>query len=169
MRVSGTGAENNQVLGNYVGTDPSGSAAIGNGGDGISLDYEAHNNTVGGTEDTGNHVRYNAGTGIFAGMNSGCEISHNTVTDNEGVGVVAFSATDCEVAYNTLGGNGQHGVAIAASSACEVSHNNVVRDCSPAYSGSVSSLSFGGTDYADCRLDLPVPYFWGMFLRAKWQ
>jgi hypothetical protein len=46
--LSGSSALSNLVIGNYIGTNPAGSAAIPNGWDGVMLAYEANNNTVGG-------------------------------------------------------------------------------------------------------------------------
>jgi hypothetical protein len=44
--IEGTTASNNTVLGNFIGTDPTGSVAIGNGGNGIQL-KNAPNNQIG--------------------------------------------------------------------------------------------------------------------------
>src|SRR5207302_1395272 len=47
--ISGAGATANLVVGYYVGTDATGTVAVGNGGDGIKIENGASGNTVGST------------------------------------------------------------------------------------------------------------------------
>jgi hypothetical protein len=55
---------NNQIIANFIGTDISGTFALGNGGDGIDIN-QANSNTIGGTAPgTGNLISGNVGTGI---------------------------------------------------------------------------------------------------------
>src|SRR5581483_7444041 len=56
ISIAGTGTANNVVLGNYVGTDATGSAALGNGGDGVELGDGATGTTVGGTTASARNV-----------------------------------------------------------------------------------------------------------------
>jgi titin len=91
--ISGNGGDGidldgsaNLVQGNYIGTDATGTQAIGNGGMGIFLSTGANNNIIGGTDTNtpgtalagaGNLVSGQTGTGIFL---SGC--SGNVVQGN---------------------------------------------------------------------------------------
>src|SRR5439155_1529908 len=64
LYLIGSGATANVVQGNYVGTDVAGSLAIGNDGDGITL-QSAANNAVGGTNPgAGNLLSGNAQSGL---------------------------------------------------------------------------------------------------------
>ena len=48
ISITGSGASNNAVLGNFIGTNAAGTAALGNG-TGVVIDNGASNNTIGGT------------------------------------------------------------------------------------------------------------------------
>ncbi len=57
----------NLIEGNWIGTDTSGTHALGNAGDAIAID-EASGNTVGGTASgTGNIIAFNQGNGVVIG------------------------------------------------------------------------------------------------------
>ncbi len=59
-------ADGNTIEGNFLGTDPSGTVARGNGGSGISVDNAATNNTLGGTTPAArNLISGNQLEGIF--------------------------------------------------------------------------------------------------------
>ena len=62
----GRRAANNTVQGNYIGTDATGSFALGNAGDGVYVEADAGNgNTVGGTAaEVGNVISGNGQYGI---------------------------------------------------------------------------------------------------------
>jgi trimeric autotransporter adhesin len=80
------GAQLNQVLGNYVGTTAAGSAALGNGGAGITLSTGAHDNTVGGAGSGQGNV-------ISANGTDGIALADNTTMANRVLGnVVGLNA-----------------------------------------------------------------------------
>ena len=85
-------AEGNKILGNYIGTDISGTKALGNGSAGIDLGDYANNNLIGGTEPgSGNIIAYNKRAGVSiqsAGNNStGNSILSNSIHSNDGLGI----------------------------------------------------------------------------------
>ena len=45
--ITGTGTNNNVVPGDFVGTDVTGTAALGNGASGVEIDLSAQSNVIG--------------------------------------------------------------------------------------------------------------------------
>jgi hypothetical protein len=114
--INGNG---NVVEGNYIGTDPSGTVAVANGGDGIRFASGAANNTVGGTAaGAGNLISGNSqyGVQITAGNNSAAAPCDNNSVLGNYIGTNAagdaaipnqYSGVIIEGGgqYNTIGGN----------------------------------------------------------------
>jgi titin len=106
----GAGATGNQVQGNFIGTDVSGTAAIGNGEAGVGVD-DAPNNTVGGTtaearniisgnEDHGVRMRSAGATGnLVQGNYIGTDVNGMSALPNGSHGVLVENAPS-----NTIGG-----------------------------------------------------------------
>ena len=62
--LGGSGTEDTTVAGNFIGTNPAGTTAIPNGGDGVEING-AFNNTIGGTAaGAGNVICGNTGDGV---------------------------------------------------------------------------------------------------------
>jgi len=79
------GASGNQILGNFIGTDITGAAALGNGDDGISILDD--NNLIGGS-DAGNTIAFNDDTGVAVQIEAtGNAILDNSIFDNENLGI----------------------------------------------------------------------------------
>ncbi|MFH1538811.1 MAG: S8 family serine peptidase, partial [bacterium] len=77
--VSGPGTEYNEVIGNYIGTNVSGAAAIANNA-GVQIYNSATNNTVGGTAPgEANLIAYNLGAGVYL---DGNDTDYNTISRN---------------------------------------------------------------------------------------
>lgn len=94
VMIAGVDVNNNQVKGNYIGTDASGNAALGNTSHGIHIYAGAKNNLIGGTtENAGNKVAHNGQTGITTELNSNT-ISHNSIYDNTDLGIVVYGISD---------------------------------------------------------------------------
>ena len=73
--ITNTGTTGNTVAGNFVGTDGSGSRALGNVLNGILIESGAANNTIGGTI-------AGAGNVISGNMDTGIEITNPSTTGN---------------------------------------------------------------------------------------
>jgi parallel beta-helix repeat protein len=131
VRILSAGADNNIVLGNYIGTNAAGTAAVPNGG-GVLIDGD--NNTIGGTTPPARNLisgNSNEGVEIRSGGN-GNTISGNYIGTNlagtaalanvEG-GVLIDNTANNTVggttagARNVISGNGTHGVMINAAGA----------------------------------------------------
>jgi hypothetical protein len=80
-------AEGSTIEGNLIGTDVTGTIALGNQGPGITL--QTDNVTVGGTDPgAGNLIAFNAGTGVVVtGPVTGNAIRGNSIHDNAGIGI----------------------------------------------------------------------------------
>ncbi len=75
-----SGTDDNQISGNYIGTNAAGNAALPNGSSGVSLQNGSAFNTIGGTgPDEGNVISGNSGQGIYL-VQSGTE--NNTISAN---------------------------------------------------------------------------------------
>jgi len=112
VSITGSGANNNKVLGNYIGTDVNGTAALGNSGNGVSIGDGAQSNTIGGTTATERNVI--SGNGNPGVLISDLETNNNKVIGNyigsDITGTVALGNGRCGVLivggakWNTIGG-----------------------------------------------------------------
>jgi titin len=88
--ISGTGATANNVQGNLIGTDASGSNGIANAFAGMALFNAAQNNLIGNsTAGAGNVIAFNAGSGIdvFDSTTTGNDFNANSIFSNAGLGI----------------------------------------------------------------------------------
>jgi hypothetical protein len=136
VEISGNLSTDNQVLGNFVGTDENGTADLGNGNDGVEISSGADNNTIGGTA-TGarNIISGNGGDGVqiiggllatgneVLGNFIGTNATGNAALGNSGEGVEISQAEDNTIggttaaARNIISGNVGDGVVIFGSDA----------------------------------------------------
>jgi CSLREA domain-containing protein len=103
-----TGAGGNKVMGNYIGTDASGTQDLGNASHGVSID-DVPNNIIGGTATgTRNVISGNDGNGVSILGNHGNKITGNYVgTDATGTKDLGNSYHGVYIDYgkdNTIGG-----------------------------------------------------------------
>jgi trimeric autotransporter adhesin len=110
------GSSSNSILGNYIGTDATGTLDRGNHGDGILVSGASTHNTIGGSP--GNVISGNLAYGVLI---SGRTATNNTVSGNL-IGVTA--------AGNAALGNHLDGVRIDGSSSNTVGNTNPVSSVS---------------------------------------
>ncbi|WP_165440767.1 DUF4347 domain-containing protein, partial [Rubripirellula amarantea] len=96
IEILGSGTSGNVIVGNYIGTDSTNTASLGNAGEGILIRNGASNNTIGGRlAGEGNTITNSGGSGIL--------VQTNTSVGNTLVG-------------NLIGGNGGLEIALQDSS-----------------------------------------------------
>jgi hypothetical protein len=89
--VNLTATHGNVVEGNYIGTDVTGTSAVGNG-EGVYITYvstsPSTSNTIGGTvAGAGNLIAYNFGDGVRLNGGTGNAIQQNSIFANGGMGI----------------------------------------------------------------------------------
>ena len=110
IKVEGAGASGNVILGNYVGTNAAGTAAVANSGNGLVLRDSANNNTIGGTAaGSMNVISGNGSDGVSIEDASNNSVLGNYIgTDAAGTADLGNAATgvnlDSGAATNTIGG-----------------------------------------------------------------
>ncbi len=95
----------NWVQGNRIGTDVSGTAALGNLDDGVAISLRASNNLIGGnTIAAGNIIAFNHGNGVRVdgGQTLGNTVSHNSIHDNDGLGIENINGGNTELSPPTI-------------------------------------------------------------------
>ncbi len=91
--IDGSGATGVLVQGNFIGTDPSGTIAMGNSFSGVAIRDGASSDTVGGTiSGAGNTIAFNASGGVTVGRDAtdaatGDPILENAIYSNTGLGI----------------------------------------------------------------------------------
>ena len=123
-------AENNSILGNFIGTDVTGTRALGNYGSGITIGGE--HNTVGGqAAGARNVISGNVGGGVFLGLGSSNTVQGNLIgttatgtqdLGNTGDGIRLLNSSGnliggaTAAARNIISGNEGSGISIEAIS-----------------------------------------------------
>ena len=113
VHISGSGATGNKVVGNYIGTDASGTQKLGNFVFGVYI-YDAPNNTVGGTTTAERNVISGNEYGVYIEDNgaTGNRVLQNVISANEYAGVALYSdtATSNRIFSNSIYSNGDLGI-----------------------------------------------------------
>jgi uncharacterized repeat protein (TIGR01451 family) len=88
IELTGLAAAFNQVLGNFIGTDPSGTLSVSNQVHGINFTSNARTNTVGGTTfGAGNVIAFNAQDGISVAAGTNNAFRGNSIFSNFDLGI----------------------------------------------------------------------------------
>ncbi len=108
--LGGSGTQDTTVAGNFIGTDPTGTTAIANGGDGVEIN-DAFNNTIGGTaDDSSNVISGNTGDGVeITGTGATGNVVAGDFIGTDITGTLASPTTDgveidTVASANTIGG-----------------------------------------------------------------
>ncbi len=132
VEITAAGTSGNLVAGNFLGTTAAGTAALGNGFNGVEIDSDASSNTIGGTAATArNVISGNPGNGVLVenstddviqGNLIGTGVAGSAAVPNGEYGVfIRLGATGITVggtaagAGNVISGNGLEGVEINGS------------------------------------------------------
>jgi hypothetical protein len=83
----GSGASDNLVQGNYVGTQANGTSRLGNAANGVAILLSANDNMTGGSLSSGNVIAYNGGSGVLIDQGIGNGVKCNSIFANSGLGV----------------------------------------------------------------------------------
>ncbi|MCA9063977.1 MAG: right-handed parallel beta-helix repeat-containing protein, partial [Planctomycetaceae bacterium] len=165
VRLALATATNNVVLGNYIGTDATGTTAIGNSNSGITIDFGANNNLIGGTTaadrnvisgQSGNQIR------IAGGGTSGNRVEGNyigpdatgTVDISTGYGIITDNGATSNVIGGTTAGAGNliFGTANGVSFGSSTDINNAVLGNSIYNTGNAGiDLGATGVTYNDAE------------------
>jgi hypothetical protein len=86
VKIESEGADDNQVVANFIGTDAAGMLALGNGESGVEID-DGDQNEVGDAQGLGNTIAYNGSDGVTVTAGSGNAIRRNSILDNGLLGI----------------------------------------------------------------------------------
>lgn len=157
IQISQSGSTGNQVVGNFIGTNAAGTAALGNGNDGVTLN--APGNTVGGiTAGARNIISGNAAAGVTVVLVSGATIQGNFIgTDVNGTtgignnnGIKLVNATNVLIggtvagAGNVVANSKQDGIVVNVNSSNNQIQGNLIGTDSSGLNGLGNGTSSPG-------------------------
>jgi CSLREA domain-containing protein len=147
ITITGTGTSDNGVKGNYVGTNASGTAVVGNSGFGIAVETGATSNTIGGTADgAGNVIAGNDG-GVFIGTSNN-EVQGNFIgTNRNGAPLGTSTALDIRDGSGTQVGGTASGAGNVMGNAADFGVVNLgVNSADATLQGNFIGTTPGGDD-----------------------
>jgi len=147
------------ISGNYIGTDPAGTAAFPNGGGGLVIAGPGGNTLGGTTAGAGNVISGNTGTGVrltspdnsvagnLIGLNAAGTAALANSTDGVSVGAANNTVGGTTSgARNVISGNGAAGIKVTAGSATiQGNHIGVAGDGSAAAGNAINGIHVSGT------------------------
>ncbi len=95
------GSTGNLVQGNLIGTDVSGTQALGNGLNGVHLEDTSDNNLIGGPA-AGNVIAFNGNDGVLVDTAVGDAIQQNSIHDSSNLGIELVNNGNNNQAYPLL-------------------------------------------------------------------
>lgn len=87
VRIVGPGATGNQVWGNFIGTEATGIADLGNGFQGVLITGDAAGNSVGGSAGATNTIAFNGDQGVAVASGTGNAVFQNSTFSNGILGI----------------------------------------------------------------------------------
>ena len=138
----------NVVVGNFIGTDLTGTARVGNASDGLMLDAGSTTNTIGGTEaGEGNLIAANGGNGIYM-VSASFNVVQGNLIGTDVTGAVALGNGLCGMNLSGSGLNTIGGTDAGARNVISGNNNNGIELSSPGTTGNVIQGNLIGTDLA---------------------
>jgi titin len=103
LLIAGPTTTANLVQGNFIGTDPSMTFELGNGGNGVVMEG-GFNNTIGGTTSAaGNTIAFNGQNGVLIDTGTGNAIRRNVIIGHDsGLGIELFNGGNNDQAFPIL-------------------------------------------------------------------
>ena len=114
--ITGSGANNNTIEGNLIGTNVTGTAAMGNIADGVQIDSGASGNVIGGASTATSGTLAGAGNVISGNGANGIEFTRGLTTGSSG-NTVEGNFIGIDAAGTKAIANKQNGIRIVESSA----------------------------------------------------
>ncbi|HJQ71463.1 MAG TPA: FG-GAP-like repeat-containing protein [Blastocatellia bacterium] len=107
----------NQMQGNFIGTQPDGVSALGNGSNGVFLNFVGGNSVGGVAGGAGNTIAFNGGDGVLVVTGNANAISSNSIFSNAGLGInlEMDGATPNDACDNDSGGNNRQNFPVITS------------------------------------------------------
>ena len=107
----------NQFQGNFIGTQSDGVGALGNGSNGVFLNFVGGNTVGGAAGGAGNTIAFNGGDGVLVVTAPANAISSNSIFSNAGLGInlEMDGATPNDACDNDSGGNNRQNFPVITS------------------------------------------------------
>jgi CSLREA domain-containing protein len=138
---------NNKVLGNYIGTNASGTAALPNTGDGVRVYNVSNNNVIGGpAAGEANLIAFNGGHGVEIDGSYGAArntISRNSIHSNGGKGIALLSGGNQGLAAPVITSASATQVSGTACSNCTIEVFSDAADEGAIYEGTTTADATG--------------------------
>jgi hypothetical protein len=146
--IRGSGTNGNVIKGNFIGTDTSGTAAMGNGHYGVVIEDGSQNNTIGGTgSGEGNAIAFNQwhGVGVYDNDTTGNTIRGNSIRSNGDMGIRTSEGGNDDPARPTITGFGS--VIGTACANCIIDIYSDEEDEGEVYEGSTTADGDGNWSF----------------------